>query len=470
MLWLYLHFPALQLDRLFYECRDIPLAIVDAQTHRIVQMNAPAEQQGITLGAGMGSAAAMCHELQVHPYDAKIEEQAIFDIAQWLYAVTSDISVFPPQGIMLRVSDMLSLYGGLEPYWEALSAHLKQLKLRYTCSTGFSPYSAMLLAKSGHGIITEHTLELEKHLHPRSLTATELSVKHIEKLERVGVHTLAQLLALPLPDIARRFDIDLVNYVGRLTGQLKHPLQTYHPPAQFQHHLVLLFDIENIQWLEKPLYGLLKKLDAFLRLRDQVAYELELTLHQRDKNVNSITFTSASGDYQADKWQKLCQLTLESLKLDTPVQELTLSVVRQGPKHAANPDIFEGVKGQQTPLELIGLLQAKLGHQRVRKVAYCHDPRPEKTNQLCDPSKHLAEPCDVTPLRPTFLYPEPLPFEDMPFHCKIQLVHGPERLLTGWWDGEPITRDYFIAHNESGQWLWVYRTPQQDWFVHGQFS
>ncbi len=469
-LWLYLHFPALQLDSLFCEYHDAPLAIVDPRTHRLIQLNPIAEQQGLAVGAGLGSAAAMCHDLQVHPYDAKVEQQAILDIAQWLYAVTSDISVFAPQGIMLKVSDMLALYGGLESYWQALSAHLKQLKLRYFCSTGFSPYCAMLLAKSGHGIITENKLELEKHLHPRSLAATELSVKHIEKLERVGIQTLSDLLALPLPDIARRFDIDLVNYVGRLMGQFKHPLETYHPPAQFQHHLVLLFDIENIQWLEKPLYGLLKKLDGFLRLRDQVAYELQLTLHQRDKSINSITFTSASGDYQADKWQKLCQLTLESLKLDAPVQELTLSVVRSAQRETANPDIFDGIKGQQTPLELISLLQAKLGQQRVRKVAYSHDPRPEKANQLCDPTTKLPEFDTPTPLRPTFIYPHPLPFSDMPFNRKMQLVHGPERLLTGWWDGEPITRDYFIAHNETGQWLWVYRTPQKQWFVHGQFS
>ncbi len=106
-LWLYLHFPALQLDSLFCERNDAPLAIVDPRTYRLIQLNANAEQRGVQVGAGLGSAATMCHELQVHPYDANIEQQALLDIAQWLYAVTSDISLLPPQGIILKVSVML---------------------------------------------------------------------------------------------------------------------------------------------------------------------------------------------------------------------------------------------------------------------------------------------------------------------------------------------------------------------------
>ena len=33
-----------------------------------------------------------------------------------------------------------------------------------------------------------------------------------------------------------------------------------------------------------------------------------------------------------------------------------------------------------------------------------------------------------------------------------------------------MIRDYFIARTEQGRWLWVFRTPEQQWFIHGQFS
>ncbi|MCV5690186.1 hypothetical protein OFN32_38855, partial [Escherichia coli] len=75
---------------------------------------------------------------------------------------------------------------------------------------------------------------IQKVLSPLPLTLADLSSATVEKLQRVGVTTLQNLLELPLQDIARRFDIDLVNYVGRLTGQFKHPVDLYHPTESFQ--------------------------------------------------------------------------------------------------------------------------------------------------------------------------------------------------------------------------------------------
>lgn len=138
--WIYLHFPALQLDALYSDESDKPLAIVESTRFKVVQCNTLAEEQGIQHGMGLGSASALCHQLQVHPYDEKIEQQTLHDIAQWLYMVTSDIALFPPQGILLKATDMLSLYGGLEMYWQRVSEHLNQLGFRYFYSSGFSPF------------------------------------------------------------------------------------------------------------------------------------------------------------------------------------------------------------------------------------------------------------------------------------------------------------------------------------------
>ncbi len=101
-LWIYLHFPALQLDTVFAPAAEtepaVPVVIVDGRVHQVVQANELAFNQGITLGMGLGSAAALCAGLQVHPYDAEIEQRAVEEIAQWLYLVTSDIALYPPQG------------------------------------------------------------------------------------------------------------------------------------------------------------------------------------------------------------------------------------------------------------------------------------------------------------------------------------------------------------------------------------
>ncbi|TFH93660.1 Y-family DNA polymerase [Vibrio ouci] len=463
--WIYLHFPSLQSDGLFSEHTALPLAIVESKRFKVVQHNMTAHEQGIEIGMGLGTASALCHQLQVHPYDEDVEQQALMNIAQWLYMVTSDICLIPPQGILLKVTNMLSLYGGLECYWQRVSEHLDQLDFHYQFSIGFSPFSAMLLAKANTQLLTLDKQVIIDALKPFPLQATELEINKIEKLQRVGVATLRELLDIPIQELARRFDIDLVNYIGRLMGQFKHPIDFFHPPEQFENYQELLFDIENIQWLEKPLSKLLKKLEMFLTLRNQVGYELELVLHQRDKQACSVHFYSASGDYFAKRWIVLCQLTMESLQLEAPVQGLTLRLIRSGELESTSADLFKGFQGEQTEMELIGLLQAKLGKEQVRKTVHSHDPRPEKSTFLCDPTLPIPNKLASNKLRPSFMLPTPELLSE-----KVSLIQGPERFVTGWWDGDDMTRDYFVARSDQGRWLWVFRNQDKQWFTHGLFS
>ncbi len=54
----------------------------------------------------------------------------------------------------------------------------------------------------------------------------------------------------------------------------------------------------------------------------------------------------------------------------------------------------------------------------------------------------------------------------------LQLVEGPERLETGWWDEDGISRDYYTAVNPQGMRLWIFRERCQpaNWYLHGFFG
>jgi protein ImuB len=72
--------------------------------------------------------------------------------------------------------------------------------------------------------------------------------------------------------------------------------------------------------------------------------------------------------------------------------------------------------------------------------------------------------------RPLWLLriPEPLPCALQ----SLQLLEGPERIETGWWDGRDVARDYYIARDAAGAELWVFRErlPPHGWFLHGMFA
>jgi protein ImuB len=52
------------------------------------------------------------------------------------------------------------------------------------------------------------------------------------------------------------------------------------------------------------------------------------------------------------------------------------------------------------------------------------------------------------------------------------LIAGPERIESGWWDGKPAARDYFVARNPRGETLWIYREygHSEAWYLHGIFA
>ena len=54
----------------------------------------------------------------------------------------------------------------------------------------------------------------------------------------------------------------------------------------------------------------------------------------------------------------------------------------------------------------------------------------------------------------------------------LELLAGPERIEAGWWDGEPVGRDYYVATNPNGEKYWVYREHREPmaWYVHGVFA
>jgi protein ImuB len=85
-------------------------------------------------------------------------------------------------------------------------------------------------------------------------------------------------------------------------------------------------------------------------------------------------------------------------------------------------------------------------------------------------------PHSATPRRPSWLLQEPQPLttrRGRPLHDgPLQLLAGPERIESGWWDGADIQRDYYIARTTLGARLWIYRehSGARGWFLHGIFG
>ncbi|MCF2856421.1 DNA polymerase Y family protein [Pseudoalteromonas sp. SMS1] len=469
-LWLYLHFPQLQLDSLYHD-RSLqqPTIIVAGRGHSVVQLNFEAHQAGIRLDMGLGAAAATCSSLCVHEYDKAQTAQRLVELAQWLYLSTAEIHLSGACGLLLKVSGMLTMYRDITEYWQTIQARLHVQNVCYHFSLGYSPLAAQLLAEAQFDMLCADRERLEYHLGRLPISALALPNKQLQGLVRVGIKSLQALLAIPMLELGKRFDTELVHYVGRLRGKLHHPVTFYQPPEVFERQLTLLYELENLDWVAKPLLKLLIQLEQFLKLRNKLTKSIQFTLVQRDCEALHLDIGSAEGEYRADKWQGLCLLVLERTQLAAPLQSIALSVTEFCEPDEIGSDLFSERCGTMTAAGLVAVLQAKLGTQAVQGIEPRPDARPELATSQCPPlTSRASSTASLRPtpmLRPNLLLPQILPLQQ-----PVTLVHGPERICTGWWDGHEIERDYFIAQDGSKRWLWVFRDRLQHWYLHGVFS
>ncbi|WP_111641783.1 Y-family DNA polymerase [Marinimicrobium alkaliphilum] len=404
-------------------------------------------------------------------------DAALRDRARLLYRTSADISLHPPAGLWLKLKAMRRLYPDLRVYWAALAEQLETLRDEqgYHYAPGATPLAARLLALTGYNHWPASAEPLNEALAACPLVYTDLSDKVQTQCRRLGLTGVGELSAMPLKALARRFDSQSVHYIGRLTGQLKHPLAFYQPEDQFAETLDLYYEVSLSDRLMAPIDTLLAKLESFLRRRDSAVQQLTLQLWLRDQPPERLQVGAAEGLYRVDDWHTLLALSLTEKPLAAPVYALGLYADRLCPQQGSSQDLLAGRRNRQSAAQLVNVLQARLGRAAVQQCSCANEHRPEyvsSTRPALTPEATAPLP-DTRALRPTLLLPKPQALAQAP-----DIIHGPERITTGWWDGALVVRDYYVARRrdsrEPGQWCWVYRIPnsaeRHRWYLHGYFS
>jgi protein ImuB len=186
---------------------------------------------------------------------------------------------------------------------------------------------------------------------------------------------------------------------------------------------------------------------------------------------------------------------LAHLQLVAPTLELRLScddIARGAPP---NSELFPTAKSEREGLtRLIERLQARLGREQVQRLCGVEDHRPECATvpSAAEAAPHAARPPRraataaavppaPVPRRPVWLLPQAEPLHEQQLRPMLdgqplQLLCGPERIESGWWDAGLAERDYFIAQSDDGGLVWIYRArlplgaEQTGWFLQGRFG
>lgn len=486
MLWLALYFPRLPLEVF---SRGIPSSEPQAicqnngnKAHVLI-CNAPAASLGVSAGMPLRAACALANNLRLYPRDEVLEQEALKQIAAWAMCFTSHVSLSSSQTVLLEVAGSLALFDNLDCLLKGVRDGLNELGYQAALSTAPTPLAAVWLARGAQEAVIERKAQLAKVLGQVSLSCLWLPDKKLHSLHGMGLKTVADLSRLPRDGLTRRLGKELVLLLDRALGHAPDPQKPYVPPLRFHSRLLLPAEADNVKALSFAIHRLLAELGGMLLGCGAGVQELSIQLIHREQQVsrpsNDVThidlkLSSLSRD--VDHLMTVLRERLERVTMKAPVIEIVLvanSILSLGSR---SHDLFtKHGESEHDWQSLLERLRARLGDEAVYGLRPVAEHRPERAWEQVSVGRDGAALTFGT--RPLWLLAEPMFLncnkDDVPyFHGVLRLGLERERIESGWWDGNDITRDYFVARNARGLTLWVYRElqGQRRWFLHGIFG
>jgi protein ImuB len=473
MLWACILLPQLALDGVLRRHPDpaSPLALVTGPAQRRVlrAVNGAAKAAGLRAGQSLGAAQALCSRFDAIAHDAAEDERWHDFLAAWAYRYSSLVNRTMPAALLLEVGASFKLFGPWPRFEAQLRADLDELGFRHRITLAPNPYAARALANVHDGLAITHDTPLHNALGQLPVERSGLATDVSTSLRRMGLRKLGQVLALPRAALGKRVGKDALAHLDRLTGALPTPLHYYQPPDAFTSRIELNYDVESSQALLFPLRRLTGDLAAYLAGRDGGVQRFSLVLeHERCADTEVVVGLLAP-ERQPAMLFELARSRLEQARVPATVRGVQLVARELPPFVPAGRDLFDARPQQAVPWEqLRERLRARLGDDAVHGLAVRADHRPERAWQV-EPSRVVQTAPDVP--RPGWLLPRPVPLRD--HHLRV--LAGPERIETGWWDGD-VRRDYYLVQTSLGQRAWAFR-PAGDpvderggFMLHGWFG
>ncbi len=482
-LWLALRFPTLPL--LAVPDPDGIQAVVEGAAGRqsVLSVTPAAQQLGVQVGLARAAAEIRVPQLIVYERRTDLEQQALRARARAAFAFTPFVSIEAPDMLLLEIQGSLQLFGGLE----ALLARAQQ-----TLSTSLIPAlyavaptvrAAVWLARGRAGSCVTSVAELPSMLARLPLAVTGFDATVQATCERLGVTTLGELMRLPRDGVARRLTPEVPQRLDEALGRVSQPRRRHVLPERFMDSVDLPADGVSTAALQPWCERLLAAQERFLVQRDSAVAQCRFRFKHRAGHPPSLLVLERSWPSgRAGEWQLLLAERLARFVLPAAVIAISL---RSGPVLPAVP-LDEGLvgggrEGRAAAARLLDRLRARLGEDAVHGVCLVPEHRPESAFRRVRPTLPAATLNDETwpgAPRPLWLMTQPEALRcrgDAPWYGgPLKLLSGPERIESGWWSGQSVTRDYYVVRAASGARLWVYRErgadTQSGWFLHGVFA
>jgi protein ImuB len=493
VLWACFHFPTLPLNAVFgtQATAAQPCALYEGPRQRplVAYANEAAQMRGVRPGLVLATARALCAELDARKREPDAERQALHLLATWAYRFSGQVSRSEPDTLWLEVGASLTLFKGWPTLQQQLHTELQALGFgAYRLGVAPVAAAARVLALSYEQIALRQHSAMLTALNQASLALCGLPAQTIAQLQGMGFRCLRDIFSLPRVELARRIGPDGVRHLDTLRGQIAETLTLYQPPDRFSRRIELDALVDSWQPLLFPLRRLVHELALYLHVRDSGVQRFELRLEHESHAATRIPIGLVSVQRDAPALYEFSRGRLERAEIGAEVSAIALVADDLPPFRPGHRDLFEPARseGLDWPA-LTERLRSRLGDEALQGLACVADHRPERAWRFTPlaaaarenerkPRATKAIAVDLAALpsqqpaaaRPLWLLAQPIPLRQP----LAQILAGPERIESGWWDGADARRDYYVVRCANGQRAWAFLPAGENsgWMLHGWFA
>lgn len=461
---------------------DAPFAVTHHQqnTDRIYCLNLEAEKAGLHRGMGFSDARAFCRDLQSRPADLQADGRFLHMLARWAKRYCPWVGLEGRDGVVLNIVGSAHLFGGEEAMLDDMRLRLARAGIGARIGLGDTRGAAWAMAHFGEGGICT-----QPRLAALPIAALRLDEKTLTGLQRLGIRSIADLIALPRATIARRFERDVLLRLDQALGEMPEDIS---PLPDAPHYGVQMTLPEPIGLQSDVMAGaerLLTRLCTKLKTNEKGARILQLTLRRVDQDSQMVELRLAQPLRDATRISPLFERGVGSVDAGFGIDQIRLVATQVETLKTQQVSHIRG-KHEEKLDDLITRIGVRIGLDNVQRFLPADSHIPERSFIISPAAYTRPEGSWVTlQPRPVRLFPPehiaahgprpPAQFRWRRMLLSTGRATGPERIAPEWWLADDNwrsgIRDYWKIDTKEGRRLWLFYTPQApNWYVQGEFA
>ena len=474
------------------ELKNLPLVLTESNHGKLIitASNSNAEKKGIRIGTSLADARAIIPDLIALEHKPLLINRVLNRLADWCIRFTPTVTTDPPNGLILDASGCSHLWGSDTIYIETISMKLTTRGYGVRVAMADTIGAAWAIARFSSDI---RVIPEGKHLEalmPLPTQALRLEPEVIERLYKLGLHQIQQILNIPRPSLRKRFGQHLPQQLDKALGnemEWIEPLQQVEP---YQERLPSIEPIVTETGIRIALHQLIDLLCTRLQQEQKGLRTATFKGYRVDGKVEHIEIVTSRPSNNVKHLSKLFELKLSTIEPAWGIELFVLEASRVEDHHAQQETMWApptGVEDQRIT-ELVDRIAGKMGMNTIHRYAPAEHHWPERSFTGTSLHEKLSTPWPDHKLRPLQLLSTPqrievtAPIPDYPpmlfrHQGKIHTIikaDGPERIEQEWWLQLGQHRDYYYVEDESGNRYWLFRLGHyQDkmyhWYLHGFF-